>query len=129
MNLRGEKGVVLGMVFLFTAMCSLLVAYSLQQGFQHASLTTQVSRERTQNYYHAQAGVVNAYWRIRVNFTGDIGGGSFLNATFNPAPYFIDIDTDTVHMTQTATDDIRVDIGPANPGTFLRPITSTGLNP
>jgi hypothetical protein len=62
-----------------------------------------------------------------VNQTADIGGGTFTDPNFNPAPYFIDIDTNTVHTVRQPTDDIRVDIGPVD-GAGLRSINATGLD-
>lgn len=126
---RDRRGMALSMVFLFTAMCSLLVGYSLRAGFEQTSFTFKVGANRATNYVRAQSGIVDAQWRIRNNNTVGIGGGDFTNPNFNPAPYFIDIDADAYHITRTAADDARIDIGPVDPVTFVRPINSTGLDP
>ena len=86
-------------------------------GYNQKKLSDAAGGRRAKIYYRAQAGVVEANWRIRENI-----GGNFTTPAYDPAPYSIDVDGDTVN-------DCTIDIGPVtNAATKQRAIASTGLD-
>ena len=86
-----ERGVALTVVMVFTVILALLAATLLNLSYNKTKLVDSVGVKRAQTYYRAQAGVVDAFWRIRVNKPA-LSVGSFNNPAFEPPPYFIDID-------------------------------------
>lgn len=114
----GERGVALLMTIILIVGMTLLAAAALNASFQYRNLRESIGVRHTQSRYRAQAGVVDARWRIRNNVQGD-----YRVAAFDPAPYELDIDND-------GTMDVTVDIGPAvidpaGANNLLRPIRST----
>ena len=112
--------IVIVMAFLATLVTML--------GYNQRKLANAAGGRRVKIYYRAQAGVVEADWRIRENYllnpalvnTG--GGASFTDDTYDPAPYSIDIDGDAVN-------DVTIDIGPKIGGVSgRRAISSVGLD-
>lgn len=130
-----EKGVALLVVITFATVIALIAAYVLRFSYNQARQVDAVSIRHTMINYRAQAGVIDAFWRIRTNpippIPGAPAGSSFTTATYDPPPYFIDIDTDTVTAGQDAASDVRIDIGSMNAtgdAIGLRPVVSTGLD-
>jgi len=68
---------------------------------------------RTRAYYYAQAGTVDAQWRIRNNLFGEYGPND------DPPPYSLDVNGDGLM-------DVTVDISAEDPTTHLRQISATG---
>lgn len=127
-----EKGVALLVVITFATVISLIAAYALRLSYNQARQVNAVSIRRTMINYRAQAGFVDAAWRIRTNTAAPGTPGSFMTPTYDPAPYCIDIDTDAasalVGGNCVAAADVRVDIGSRNATSGLRTIDSTGLD-
>ncbi|MCG3176029.1 MAG: hypothetical protein MOGMAGMI_00967 [Candidatus Omnitrophica bacterium] len=112
-RLLGERGIALTITIILIIASALLAAAALSVGYQYRRLREGVGALHTQAYYRAQAGVVDARWRIRNNI-----GANYLLAGTDPAPYQLDIDGDAVM-------DVTVDIGAAD-GNGLRQILATG---
>lgn len=120
---RGNtRGVALTVVAIVILMVGLLAGYVTQLGFNQRKLSDAASGKRAKIYYRAQAGAVEAMWRIRANYTTGLDTvGSFTTDAYNPGPYSIDIDGDSVM-------DATIDIGAANVTTKQRAILATGLD-
>ena len=98
-----------------------IVGYATTLGFNQKKLLDLSTGKRMIVYYRAQAGAVEAAWRIRENYTtGLLPAGTFADPNYNPAAYSIDVDLNGVN-------DATIDIGPVN-ATGRRPIVSTGLD-
>ncbi len=130
-----EKGVALLVVITFATVIALIAAYVLRLSYNQARQVDAVSIRHTMINYRAQAGVVDAMWRIRTNPTPPIpgapAGSSFTTAAYDPPAYFIDIDTDTATATESAASDVSIDIGPvitAGNAIGTRRIVSAGLD-
>ena len=94
-----SKGVALTVVVVVLVMMALLSAYVSTLGFHQRKITDAASGGRTKIFYRAKAGVVDATWRIRVNyFQGQIPPNTFLNANWDPPVYNLDVDR-TASMT------------------------------
>lgn len=124
--LKDQKGVALTIVIIFTMIIALLAGYILSLSYNKTQLVNSVGVKRTRTYYRAQAGVVDAFWRIRVD-KPPLGVGSFKDPVFAPPPYFIDIDANAVTADRTAASDVEVVISPVDPATKLRRIESIGF--
>lgn len=109
----GRSGIAMTITIILIIASTLLAAAALSVGYQYRRLREGVGALHAQSYYRAQAGVVDARWRIRNNI-----GANYLVAATDPAPYTLDIDGD-------GTVDVTVDIGPADGG-GLRRILATG---
>ena len=114
MKIRSSKGIALA-VALVTILCLLTVAGAiLTLGYNFNLIINNMGGTRSVDYYKAQAGVVDAQWRLRTNFGG-------INTVLDPPSYQLDIDGD-------ATNDVQVDIGPViDPLTQTRQIISESL--
>ena len=123
---RDEKGMALTIVIVITLIIVLLAGYILNLSYNKTRLVNTVGVKRTRTYYRAQAGVVDAFWRIRVNKPAE-GAGSFKDPAFAPPPYFIDIDTNTVTADRTAASDVEVIISPMDDATKIRRVESIGF--
>ncbi len=123
-----DSGLVLTIVVITILMMLGLVAAVLSLAANQRLLSDELSSRHVRAYYRARGGVVEARWRIRNDQTADIGGGgTFTNAAYNPAPYFIDLDANAVHTARTDDDDVRVDIGALDAATGVRPVEVTGF--
>ena len=126
-----EEGMAMMVALMTGLIVALICTYALDLAYnQKRQLRTLAASERTKVYYRAQAGMVDATWRIRNNRTLAFTGwtSDFNNANFNPPVYYIDIDTGTYSETNSATADVKVDIGIVNSATGMRSIDSTGLD-
>lgn len=108
--MKNVKGAVLTIVIVVIIMMVILVGAVLSLAANQRRAADNLAAHHARAYYRANAGLVDARWRIRVNETAEIGGGDFTDPTFNPAPYYIDIDNDVVDTTLDDGDDVRVDI-------------------
>ena len=109
-------------VIVIITMLTLIGAFMTKMTYNQRTLVSVTSGKRVQVYYRAQAGVVDAHWRIRTNYTGaPMGGGDFTNPAFDPPPYSVDM------APADGNNDFTVDMGPVN-ASGLRPISSTGLD-
>jgi Tfp pilus assembly protein PilX len=127
MRLLKNNGVLITVVIITLLVLTLLAGYVMSLAFHQKKMVDQVSGSRLQRYYAAQAGVVDAQWRIRNDSTAEIGGGSFSTSSFSPT-YYINLSNDSVHAACGAGDSVRVVIGAldgAIPG--FRKIESTGI--
>ena len=131
-----QSGAALGVVIFFTTMIIFIAAYVLSLGYNQTKQVNAVGTQRTKIYFRSQAGIIDAMWRIRTDTPPPAGpSGSFATASFDPNPYYIDIDHDTYSATEvtdtvdpTKNSDVKVDIGTRNAATSLRSIDSTGLD-
>jgi len=109
-----DKGIAMTFVIIIIIILAFLATLVTVLGYNQRKLSDSAGGRRAAIYYRAQAGVIEASWRIRENI-----GGSFTTDTYDPAPYSIDVDGD-------GTDDCDINIGPANAVTKQRSIVSTG---
>lgn len=125
-----QKGSSLAVVLLFVFFMTLISAYILQYMYNQKRLSDQASGKRLIPYYRAKAGVVDAQWRIRSNAASEIGvpTGNFNDKDFDPPAYYIDLDSNMIHLSKQAVDDVRVDIGPVDARTGVREIQATGFD-
>ena len=126
-KIRNERGLALAAAIAIIMILVLLAGYVTQLSYNQKKLSASGSGQRVRNYYRAQAGVVDAGWRIRANYTVGLPNGgtapfNFTNDGYNPGPYNLDVDGDGAV-------DCTVDIGAVtNAATKQRPILSTGLD-
>ena len=114
-----STGIALTLVIMIVIMVSVLAAAAMTLGYNQKRLSDATVSNRTQGFYYAQAGIVDAQWRIRNNalknkagvdvITGDVGstGSDFTTASFNPKAYCLDLDSDDIHNSN-ATDNCDV---------------------
>ena len=100
----------------------LLASFAVNYGYNKKRLMDIHSGRRDTLNFRAQAGVVDANWRIRADYTAGLSpAGSFTNSAYDPAAYGLDVDRNGVA-------DTCVNIGPVtNAGTGQRGIVSTGI--
>ncbi len=113
-NYLNEKGMALTIVMVTLILLSLIAGYALNLSYNQHKLFGDSSGKRIKIYYMAQAGAVDAEWRIRTNF-----GANFTNP-LTTMTYSGDVDGDGVN-------DFTVVIGAVN-ANGLRPIDSTGID-
>src|SRR3989338_8933204 len=130
---QNSKGVALTVVVIVLIMVALLTGYVASLGYNQRRVTDAASGRRVKVNYRAQAGMVDAMWRIRTDYRGVTDytaaaltpAGTFTDPNFNPNPYLIDVDRDGAN-------DVSVDIGTvqvnAVTGSNQRTINSTGLD-
>ena len=115
-----ESGVAITLVLIAVIVISAFASYALMIGFNHRTVMNTHVKNRTQAYYSAQAGMVDANWRIRNNvltnnagaliITG-VGAGAqdFTNPLFNPNPYCLHVEGgNNMNNLNVALDDIHV---------------------
>lgn len=127
----GETGAVLFVVLLFSLVMASVMVYITRMVYQRTRLVDAVGIKRTKTYFRAQAGLVDAFWRIRTNHAVPGATGNFNDPNFS-AEYYIDIDSGVVTSTRTATSAVKVTIGPknqtvGNPQYGLRPVSAVGF--
>jgi len=99
--IKSDKGAILTVVIMVIVLLTLLAGYTLNFAYNQKRLTDRSSGAHLKAYYRAQAGVVDAQWRLRT----DPGGLFAANGpAYNPPAYSLDIDGDGVN-------DVTVDIG------------------
>ncbi len=130
MKLHNERGIALTLVLMTALIISAMLAAAIMSSYNQKRVTNKVTTERTQSYYFAQAGVVDAFWRIRND--QDVFGGTFTVPTYDPPPYFLDVDNDVAQTAMFPGADVSVDISAqdtnvASPRFGLRTIDSTGI--
>lgn len=117
---KSESGAALTIAIITLVALTGVAGYAMTQAYHQKKLVDTTSGKRIIAYYRAQAGVVHACWRIRTNYTTGLSpAGSFLTDAYDPNPYSIDVDGDSVN-------DTTIDIGPVNGATGLRTISSRG---
>ena len=120
-GLGDDKGMAMVIVIVVIMMLAMIGSYITSLRFNQRIIVDGASGHRAQAYYSAQAGAVDANFRIRTDFTtGLVPAGSFATAAYDPNPYTIDIDGD-------GASDVTVNIGPVN-GAGLRQIDCTGTD-
>lgn len=123
-----QKGAALGLVVVFTILIVFIGAYVLSAGYNQTNQINAVGIQRTKIYFRAQAGVVDALWRIRTDTIPPGSSGSFATDSFDPPAYYIDIDLNAATSSKTTgVSDVMVDIGPKDASSGLRTIAATGL--
>ncbi len=134
MNHTNQKGVALLVAIMFATLLALVAGYALKFSYNQTRQVDAVGIKRTGVYFRAQAGVVDAMWRIRTDTIppGSVSGSHFTTQAFDPPAYYIDIDSDTATAAQdtsstSTASEVKVDIGPVN-ASGLRSIDSTGLD-
>jgi hypothetical protein len=121
-------------VMMIIVVLTLLAGFAVNYGYNKRRILDVSSGRRDIINYRAEAGLVDALTRIRLNATAGLSpAGSFLTPTYDPAPYQLDVDGGgTVNATTkicSADCDVEVDIGPVtNALTGARSINSTGLD-
>jgi Tfp pilus assembly protein PilX len=128
-NNLNSNGMALTIVMITLILLSLVAAYALNLSYNQHKLFQSSTGKRVKIYYAAQAGAVDAEWRIRTNAVAatcsgacnswSSSGGDF-TAAGSTASYALDIDGDGVN-------DVVVAIGAVN-ANGLRPIDSTGID-
>ncbi len=113
LNSKNHNGVALTLAIVMIFVIIILGIIALNLAFNYRKLSDSVSAAHVQAYFRAQAGVVDARWRIRNNI-----GGDFTVAATTLGPYPLDIDGDGVN-------DVTVTITAAN-AQGLRTISSQG---
>ena len=108
--LNDTRGVALVIVIIVVVMLTLIGSFVASLGYNQRKLLETMSGQRAKIYYRAQAGLVDANWRIRTNYLTDF------TVAGNTAAYSIDVDRDGAN-------DTDVTIGAAVGG--VRPISST----
>jgi len=111
--MRRDRGAALTLAIVVAMILSVLAAVALTLGYNYRRLRDGLTVIHAASHFRAQAGLVDARWRIRNNI-----GGDYTVAAFDPAAYQLDIDG-------SGNNDVTVDIGPAD-GNGLRPISSVG---
>ena len=129
---RREKGAVLFAVLLFSLVMTSVMVYITNMVYQRSRLVDAVGVKRTKTYFRAQAGLVDAFWRIRTNRAVPGLSGNFSDPNFS-AEYYIDIDSGSVTSARTATSAVKVTIGPrnqtaGNPQYGLRAVSAVGFD-
>ena len=119
-----SHGVALTIAAVVIVMLAILAAIMTQLGASQRKLADTASGVRARIYYLAQGGTVDAFWRIRTDYTTGLNpAGSFLNDAYDPAPYPLDVNGDGIN--DTCVDIDRVD--PAYAATTKqRSVSSTG---
>ena len=88
----------MAVVTVIIVMLGILTGFITQLSYNQKKISDAASGRRAKLYYLAQAGAVEASWRIRVNrttaLTNNGTGTSFTDDGYNPAPYSIDVDGD-----------------------------------
>ncbi len=124
MRRLNDKGVALTVVIVIVIVMALISGYVTVLSYNQVKLANTAGGRRAKVYYRAQAGVVDANWRIRTNYVTGLtpipGILGFRDASWNPNPYQIDVDGDSVM-------DCTVDINLPDGG-GKRPVLSTGLD-
>ena len=125
---KKEGGFVLTAAIMFIVMLALLAGFVLNAGYNKRILANNVGITRTRAYYRAQAGVVDAAARIRLDYTTGLTSGSFTNPAYNPAPYYLDLDANppTLSAAPFTGYDVTVDISAVdrdNNGNPVSPLT------
>ncbi|GEM_PF-1541257 len=134
--LKRESGFVLTAAIIFILMLVFLAAFALNAGYNQRVMTNNVGLVRARAYYRAQGGVVDANARIRTNYVVGLEDGagstgtSFLDPGYNPAPYHLNLDTNSPAFSADASIpagyDVTVDISAVNKnndGTDVNPLT------
>ena len=126
MRYPNDKGAAMTIVIILVIIMAFLATLVTIMSYNQKKLSQSVSGRRAKIYYRAQAGVVEANWRIRENYTVGLvnggGGASFIDDAYDPQAYSIDTDGDSVN-------DCTIDIGPKTGGPAgRRAISSVGLD-
>ena len=96
MPLKSSRGVVLSVVVISMLMTTLIAGYALVISYEINAVLVGATGKRIVSYYRAQAGTVDALWRIKndyANISGFQPPGTFTNPNYDPYPYCLDIDT------------------------------------
>ena len=130
---RHQRGAMLFVALLFCVMISSLMVYLLSLAYQRTRLVDMVGIKRTRNYYRAQAGIVDAFWRLRTNHAPPGYVGTVFNDPTSTVQYYLDIEAGTVTAAVAASSTTKVSIGAKNqtagsPLFGLRPVTATGID-
>ena len=132
-----ERGVVITIVVISLLMMTMIAGFAALLAYNQNRLLGAITGRRILSYYRSQAGVVDAIWRIRSNFTTGLsavaGTVNFNDPTFDPAIYGLDIDVNPPQIknlgvpAEAALADVRVDIGAVG-ANGSRPIEATGID-
>ena len=114
MKLNNSRGMALVVVMVVIIMLTIIAGFVANLGYNQRRLLDVASGHRIRVYYRAQAGVVDALWRIRVNYLTNF------TVPGNTAAYSLDVDSDGIN-------DTTVTIGAAN-AAGVRAINATGLD-
>ena len=124
--LRSERGVLLAMTIvtiavMMTLMSSLAIFGTGSMGLINSGFNNDfVEKER------ARVGITDADARVSADYTVGLAPvGSFTDTSYDPDPYYMDIDDFSYSDTRQSGSDVLVDIGPEVSG--RRDIASTGL--
>ena len=135
---KNKDGFVLTVAIIFIIMLALLAVFVLNAGANKRIMADNVGATRARAYYRAQAGVVDAQARIRMNYTTGLvadtahgsTGTSFTDNNYNPTPYHLDLSTNPPTLSTAAVIpagyDVTVDISAVdkdNAGTAVNPLT------
>ena len=107
-------------VIIIIIIMAMLALYVTTLGYNQKKLADSAGGRRAKIYYKAQAGVIDANWRIRTNYTAGLPVGNFRTDPNYSPTYSVDIDGD-------GTNDCQVTIGAVD-ASGKRPINSQGLD-
>ena len=128
-----ESGVALTIVIIILIMLALLGVFVTNLGYNQKRLTDVSSGQRIRLYYNAQAGIINANWRIRTDQTTATATMTAMNPAvpnFSGNPAYTGnytLNDGTIHALVTIGA-----VGAAGPGGVpaarpgVRPVTSVG---
>lgn len=112
--LNDSKGVAMVVVIVVIIMLTLIGSFMANYSYNQQRIVTVSSGRNIVLQYRAQAGIVDANWRIRTNY------GTNFTVAGNTASYSLDVDGDGVN-------DTNVVIGAAD-AAGVRQIDATGLD-
>lgn len=123
--MKNNSGVAMSVVIVSILLLSVLAAAALTFGFHQRKLAESASGTRTQNFYLARSGSIDADERLRTDngltYAADPDcDNTARDPDCDPEPYNLDVDGD-------GTPDVVVDISATDSGTGLRTVNSTSL--
>lgn len=106
---KNHCGAALTFVIIILILLAGLVGYLASISYNERLMKYQGGGKRAKIVYYAQAGIIDAMYRIRENVTSGlapappVGGFNDLITIYDPDPYWIDVDQD-------GTNDVQVNI-------------------
>jgi Tfp pilus assembly protein PilX len=117
-----QKGIALTLVIIVILLLTILAGAALSTSFNQRKLSSKAVGNRSQNFYAAKGGSVDAFERLRKNDTTGLTptapANGFDDPTYNPNPYTVNVGALPV----------SVDISAVNATTGLRTVKATSDN-
>ena len=134
MPLKDERGVALTVAVVIIIVLTLLAGFAVNFSYNKKRMVDLGSGKHDVINYRAQAGLVDAMTRIRLNATAGLSpAGDFTDPDYDPQSYQLSVDgrgtVNAVTKLCSSGCDTTVDIGPVtNAATGQRSIKSDGLD-